>query len=114
MCDWLLARGADFELLNNWGHGVLVKSAWKGHLEVLRWLFAHVDIRRQLYLLNPAGQSPVELAELAEHGAVRDFLLEQMAVEPQPFAPSMVDLSSVEVHQHKQKHVNLDAFMNDL
>jgi len=38
MCMWLRDAGADFELVNYWGHGVVGKAAWKGKLDLLAWL----------------------------------------------------------------------------
>lgn len=38
VCTWLHGRGANFELVNYWGHGVVSKAAWKGRMELLQWL----------------------------------------------------------------------------
>ena len=48
MCKYLEEEGADFNLLNHWGHGVVVKAVWKGHLKVLEYLLSLEGVGQQV------------------------------------------------------------------
>jgi hypothetical protein len=37
--DYWLESGGDWELLNNVGHGVVHKSCWRGHVDMLEYLW---------------------------------------------------------------------------
>eukprot|EP01147_Barroeca_monosierra_P003982 gene3982-6437_t len=99
ICQWLWDQGANFKLLNNWGHGVVAKACWHGHIHILRWLFHFNDMEiiKQLFLINPRGESPSDLAIQAKHGQVYNYVCEVMLKNPLPFqaADSKVTLEEI-------------------
>ena len=68
MCEWLYARGANFTLINHWGHGVVVKAAWRGNTDLLQWLKINVAGTTTQYFIEDAdGKTPLELAMQRGH-----------------------------------------------
>lgn len=43
VCKWMYAKGFDFGVINNAGHGALNAAAWKGHRALCEWLILGVD-----------------------------------------------------------------------
>jgi ankyrin repeat protein len=103
--QWLYYKGElDVTQINDAGHGVVVKSAWKGHKELLEWLLLGVgdevcDVNEvcndgsngedsepyiksvaakavfsQVRKRDNAGQTPIDLARLAGHHEVADWM----------------------------------------
>lgn len=102
VCDFLLERGADFERLNYWGHGVVVKTAWRGHLQLLKHLIARVPkVEQQLFYRNPVGELPLDIARQAGHEDVIAFLESRMAELALPVVPCPLE-QAPKPHQHKQ------------
>jgi len=67
-CEWLRKRGADFTVLNDWGHGAMAKAAWRGNLELLDWLWENVvPARGQIWQKDADGRCPVDLAQAKGH-----------------------------------------------
>ena len=69
---WLHARGLDLGHVNYARHGALVKAAWKGHDDALRWLLyadCGPQLTSQLALRDHEGRSVADLARLnGQHG----------------------------------------------
>ena len=42
------------QLLNNWGHGVIAKACWHGHMPLLKWFFQELPEVRWLLLCDLA------------------------------------------------------------
>ena len=106
IAQWLHGRGADFTALNHWGHGVLNKAAWRGHLPLLEWMLDKVPgVEDQLFLQDFAGFVPVELADQAGHDETVAFLEARMRARPQSYRRAIED--DPEVHQHKLKELGL-------
>lgn len=100
IAQWLHKQGANFLALNHWGHGVVNKAAWRGHLDLLRWMFREIPgTLDQLFLRDYAGFVPVELAAQAGHDGTARFLTETMEKHPQNFRPAIT--GDPVVHQHK-------------
>lgn len=104
--QWLYEQGANFTILNHWGHGVINKAAWRGHLDLLRWMFTQIpDTIDQLFLRDYAGFVPVELASQAGHDETKCFLTEVMERHPQEFRPAITE--DPVVHEHKLRELGL-------
>ena len=74
IAQWLHEQGADFTSLNHWGHGVVNKAAWRGHLELLRWMFAALPATiEQLFLRDYAVWKTD--ASCPAHSLILDFVL---------------------------------------
>ena len=76
-CRWLLGRGIDFGHVNTARHGALVKAAWKGHADALRWML-HDDagprLTEQLTMLDLDGRTVADLARMNGQGEVAAWL----------------------------------------
>lgn len=106
IAQWLRNQGANFVALNHWGHGVVNKASWRGHLDLLRWLFAEIPATiDQLFMRDYAGFVPVELAAQAGHDEIERFLTDVMEQNPQEFRPAITE--DPVVHQHKLRELGL-------
>ena len=106
--QWLYTQGADFGALNHWGHGVVNKAAWRGHNNLLAWLFANLGkaVHQPLFLQDFAGFVPIELAEQAGHAGTVELLAQQMATSPgREYTPAIT--ADPVVHQHKLRELGL-------
>ena len=66
-CKWLLAKGIDLSHVNTARHGAIVKAAWKGHDECLKWLLhdeAGPRLTWQLQMRDLDGRTVAELAAM--------------------------------------------------
>ena len=107
MCKWLKSRGANFGHINYWGHGVANKAAWKGRNKLMEWMFDDDDIGTevldQLWLSDPAGRVPLDLATIAGHGDTVQLLKGRMQLlDPQQsreVTPAPVDLEAAATHR---------------
>ena len=64
---WLRRRGVDLGHVNHARHGAVVKAAWKGHDEALRWLLLSDDgpkLTSQLALRDHEGRTVAQLAAM--------------------------------------------------
>ena len=72
-CRWLLSKGLNFLHINDVKHGAIVKAAWKGHTELLKWLLLDSEgpqLVEQLTLTDLEGRLPSELARMnGQHDA---------------------------------------------
>ena len=86
MCRWLLQVGADFTQINWWGHGVINKAGFRGHIELLRFFFSEEfkgqDLAEQLFLEDARGFTPAQLSESNGKHEAAAFLRAKMAEHP--------------------------------
>ena len=74
---WLQAQGLSLAHVNAANHGAIVKAAWTGHLEVLRWLLYDEEgpqLTAQLELLDLEGRTVAELVRQNGQHEVADWL----------------------------------------
>jgi len=89
MCNWLLQHNADFLIFNDWGHGALVKAAWRDNVSLLEWLLRDARLPQEhLFLSDRDGRLPSELA--AQNGSAGAFawLSARMAEAPMKVRPA--------------------------
>jgi len=70
-------QGLSLAHVNAANHGAIVKAAWKGHLEVLRWLLYDEEgpqLTAQLELLDLEGRTVAELVRQNGQHEVADWL----------------------------------------
>ena len=86
VCEWVRSEGGDFARLNFWGHGCIVKAAWRNNLPLLRWLLEGVPGGRQplcpeqhLFYRDADKKLPIELAKGRGHTDVVAYLSTIMA-----------------------------------
>eukprot|EP00049_Salpingoeca_infusionum_P010523 m.181856 g.181856 ORF g.181856 m.181856 type:complete len:1185 (-) comp14664_c0_seq2:244-3798(-) len=107
LCKALHARGANFKLLNSWGHGCVAKASWHGHNELLVWLLDTLQLHQQLFNVNPVGEIPVELAQQANKTETVELLLSYMDRHRRPFQPATLHIK--EIHPHKKIDYSRDV-----
>ena len=64
---WLQQKGLSLSHVNGARHGAVVKAAWKGHDEALRWLLLEIDgprLTEQLAMRDLQGRSVADLAAM--------------------------------------------------
>jgi len=74
---WLMSRGVPLGHVNAARHGAIVKAAWKGHRDALRWLLFDEEGPRltdQLSLRDLEGRTVAELVRLNGQNDVADWL----------------------------------------
>ena len=109
ICELLRARGANFEHMNNWGHGVVSKVAYRGHTELLVWLVTEMDdLWRQLFLFNHIEQLPIDLAAEAGHLDTVQLIEQQMAAHPDHPKSAALDGPAMLIHEHKKRSIQND------
>eukprot|EP00929_Paragymnodinium_shiwhaense_P023158 TRINITY_DN14578_c0_g1_i2.p1 TRINITY_DN14578_c0_g1~~TRINITY_DN14578_c0_g1_i2.p1 ORF type:complete len:1499 (+),score=434.39 TRINITY_DN14578_c0_g1_i2:423-4499(+) len=76
LCDMLFAKNANFDRVNTSGHGVVNKAAWRGDMEMLRWLKEHVPHAVEAQRLTPdwEGKTPADRAEQRGHSRMARLL----------------------------------------
>ena len=75
--QWLSARNVPLDHVNAARHGAIVKAAWKGHTEALRWLLFDPEgpqLTDQLSLRDLEGRTVAELVRLNKQHEVADWL----------------------------------------
>ncbi|KAJ9443843.1 putative ZDHHC-type palmitoyltransferase 6 [Diplonema papillatum] len=83
LCRWALGRGGDFSRLNDWGHGAVVKAAWRANVPLLEWLFRCAGVpAAHLFYEDVDGRIPLDLAERREHGPTAAWLRRKMGETP--------------------------------
>ena len=76
-CRWLYSKGIDFSHINHAGHGAVVKAAWKGHDDALRWLLIDPDgptLTAQLHTSDLDFLSAAQLARNNGNESTADWL----------------------------------------
>ena len=76
-CRWLHSKGIDFSHINHAGHGAVVKAAWKGHDDALRWLLTDPEgpaLTAQLHTLDLDSLSAAQLARNNGNESTADWL----------------------------------------
>ena len=76
-CRWLYSKGIDFSHINHAGHGAVVKAAWKGHDDALRWLLIDPDgptLTAQLHTSDLDSLSAAQLARNNGNESTADWL----------------------------------------
>jgi len=76
-CRWLYSKGIDFSHINHAGHGAVVKAAWKGHDDALRWLLIDPDgptLTAQLHTSDLDCLSAAQLARNNGNESTADWL----------------------------------------
>ena len=108
ICELLKVRGANFYHMNNWGHGVVSKVAYRGHTELLEWLLCNMEgLWKQMFLFNHIEQLPIDLARDAGHQDTVELIERSMAKhQEQPILPALNGLAVV-IHDHKQREVDM-------
>ena len=87
---WLQRRGVRLDHINAAHHGAVVKAAWKGHDDALRWLLLDGDgpqLKAQLGMRDPQGRSVAQLAAMNGMAHTAQWLaplVEQYGRELQP------------------------------
>lgn len=72
-----MSRGISLAHVNTARHGAIVKAAWKGHMEALRWLLfdeAGPQLTDQLAMRDLEGRTVAELVRLNGQHDVADWL----------------------------------------
>jgi len=73
-CQWLLAHKADLSVLNKSGHGAVNRAAWEGNAELVAWLVQDQGLRWQLLYRDDEARTPVDLARMAGHASLADYM----------------------------------------
>ena len=84
-CQWLHARGVDFSHINHARHGAIVKAAWKGHDDALRWLLLDPDgpkLTAQLHIPDLEGLSVAQLARMGGNERTAVWLEQMIEASP--------------------------------
>eukprot|EP00392_Amoebophrya_sp_AT5.2_P011749 g11834.t1 len=86
---WLAGKSEEiFQVINDAGHGCIVKAAWKGHREALEFLLGSrdgclaSDVRWQIDRKDNAGLTAWELAKMAGHNDLSEWLRGLAVVQP--------------------------------
>lgn len=72
-----MSRNVPLHHVNAARHGAIVKAAWKGHSEALRWLLFDADgpkLTSQLLLLDLEGRTVAQLVRLNGQHEVANWL----------------------------------------
>ena len=92
---WLQGRGLSLAHVNAVNHGAVVKAAWKGHLDALRWLLFAPDgpqLTDQLTLLNIEGKNVAELVRENNQHEAADWLDPLIKKQQQQNQKAMTDI----------------------
>ena len=88
VCHWILSQNGNFAHLNYWGHGTIVKAAWRGRTDLLKWLLKSYVPAVHLFYFDADGKLPIDLAAERGHTETVNFLRNIMNDNNQTCVPA--------------------------